>query len=324
MSLRRIVLAAALWASAAAVACGFTEVGALDEAADAAGPGPRVAEGGAASVDGASDASIDSPASVPVCGPATCSLPSATSGWELVLLATALADACPPGFDPADAIENPTAGANACTCAACVTTGTSCSTGSIPTDYDQGSGTCGTSGTAVQGSGGACVPLSGQLGVNARADAPQAVKGTCTSASSPVAANVSSQARRVCTPQASTCAGEACGAAPSLRRCLAKQGDVACPAATPTKHLVGAAFTLQCPSCGCSITSAVCGGTLEAYPQSNCGGTPVVLPVGVCEAANSASVGSTKWKPTVVSEQCAIVPMAPAVTLTSMQTVCCP
>jgi hypothetical protein len=205
-----------------------------------------------------------------------------------------------------------------------VTTGTSCSTGAIPTAYDNGGGACGTSGAQHQTNGGACRNQSGTFGQDARVDAPTAVVGTCTSAASGIPANVVSQARRVCTLQASSCSDRACNVPPSMQACVASPGDVACPAATPTKHLVGADVALACPPCGCTITSATCAGTLEFYPQQSCAGSPVALPVGVCKATGGASFLSTKWKPLIAAELCATVPVAPTPTLTAAWTVCCP
>lgn len=328
MSFRRTVLVVAVCTGSFVVACGFTDAGALDVSAEG-GVGSNADHGGTAGADGASpaDGSSGSDGStstgVPVCNPPTCALPSAPAGWQLVLLGTSPADPCPTGFDSAEAIESPVAGANACACAACVKTGTNCSTGGIPTSYDSGGGACGTNGAQHQTNNGLCRAQNGQFGTDARVDAPTAVLGTCTSASSPVPANVASQPRRVCSPQTSTCTAAACAAPASMTACLAAPGDVACPSGT--KHLVGSDVAVACPACGCSITSATCGGTLAFYPSSNCAGTPVTLDVGVCKATGGASFVSTKWTPVIASEVCATTPAAPtSVTLTGPQTICCP
>ena len=328
MALRRFAVVLALCAGVPAAACGFSEEGALDGSgeggvmASSSSTGAREGADGAAAGNGSSAIEGSAPVGVPVCNPPACALPATTAGWGLVLFETSRADACPAGFDSADAIESPVAGANACACADCVKTGTNCSTGGIPTAYDNGGGACGTAGAQHQTNAGLCRAQNGQFGQDARVDAPTAVVGTCTSASTPVPANVVSQERRVCTPQASTCSGSACGAPASMKACLAAPGDVACPAGT--KHLIGSGVTLACPSCGCTITSATCGGKLAFYPSSNCGGTPVTLNVGVCTATGGASFVSTKWTGTVASEVCAKTPVAPTTTLETMQTVCCP
>jgi hypothetical protein len=249
-------------------------------------------------------------------------LPTPPAGWELVLYGTSRADACPLGFDSADTVESPVAGSDACACAACVKTGTNCNSGPIPTAYDNGGGACGTPGAQHQTNGGLCRAQSGNFGQDARVDAPTAALGTCTSAATPVPAMLTTQERRICKPQPSTCGGAACGVPASMKACIAAPGDVACPSGT--KHAVGADVTLACPSCGCAITSATCGGKLAFYPSSNCGGTPVTLNVGVCTATGGASFVSTKWTGTVDVEQCTTTSVAPTTTLTAVQTICCP
>lgn len=275
---------------------------------------------GASTRDGASASDGSTTVGVPVCNPATCALPSPPAGWELVLLGTSRADACPTGFDSSDAIESPEAGANACTCAACVTAGTNCFTGTIATKYDESDGACGTTGGGVSASG-TCQSANGSLGQNASAIPPPAVKGTCTSASAPAPANVTSQPRRVCTRQAAACNDGACSAPPSMKACIGAPGAVACPAGT--RHVVGSDIALACPPCGCTIAAATCGGTLDFYSGNSCTGTVYSLST-TCKPTNGVSVQTAKWKGVVASEVCATTPVAPTTTLTSPQTICCP
>lgn len=331
MALRRSVVVVALCAAVLGTACGFSETGAIDVSADGGvggpeGPGRGSASGADGSVPGAEGSSPgtdgSAPMGVPVCNPPSCALPAPTAGWEVVLYGTSRADACPAGFDSADLLESPAAGPNACTCAACVKTGTTCSTGSITTKADSGGGACGSGGSTLDANGGNCQNLNTQFGTDALVLAPNAVRGTCTSAATGVPANVTSQPRRVCTRQASTCAGSACGAPPTMTACLAAPGDVACPSGT--KHVLGSGVTLACPSCGCTITSATCGGTMDFFGQSNCSGTATTLTAGVCKFTNGAGVQSAKWKGVVASEVCSTTPGAPTLTLATAQTVCCP
>jgi hypothetical protein len=331
MGLRRTALVVALCASVAAAACGFSEPGALEASAgggvgssgNPSGPGDTNGGADGSSPDTGSSGTIDSGTmGVPICSPPTCALPTPSAGWELVLFGTSTNDACPTGFDSTDHVESPSAGADACACGACTKTGTNCSTGAIPTAYDNGGGACGIAGAQHETNGGLCRAQSGNFGVDARVDAPTAVPGTCSSVAAAVPAKVVTQARRLCKIQQSACTGAACAPPGSLKACLAAPGDVACPSGT--KHLVGSGVTAVCPPCGCTIASATCGGTLSFYPGSNCSGTPVSLNVGVCKATGSASFVSTKWTGTVASETCVTTPVAPTTTLTSMQTVCCP
>jgi hypothetical protein len=326
MWLRRSALVLAISGGSLVVACGFTDVGALDVGAEGgASSGPNAGDSGTTGADGAStgDGSNErdgSTTGIPICNPATCALPSPPAGWDLVLLGASRADACPAGFDSSDAIESPSPGANACTCGACVTAGTNCFTGMIPTQYDDSGGACGTVGGSISASG-TCQSANGALGQHASATPPPAVKGTCTSASAPAPASVVSQLGRVCTLQAGTCNGVACGAPPSMKACIGAPGDVACPIGT--KHLVGSDVALACPPCGCTIASATCGGTLEFYSGSNCSGTVYSL-TSTCKQTNGVSVQTAKWKGVVATEVCATTPVAPTVTLTSPQTICCP
>jgi hypothetical protein len=327
VALRRFVLVLALCAAVPVAACGFTDEGALEASGAAGATGPGSGPSKAMSADGSTGATgpgaVDgSSPGVPICSPPACTLPAPPAGWELVLLGGSRADACPLGFDTADPIENPVAGADACTCAACVTAGTNCSTGPIPTAYDNGGGACGTTGAQHQTNSGQCRAQSGSFGQDARVDAPTAVRGTCTATASPVPGKLTTQPRRLCTRQASTCSGGACGAPASMKACIAAPGDVACPSGT--KHVVGVDVALACPSCGCSITAATCGGSLSFYPSSNCVGTPISLAVGVCAATGGVSFVSTKWTPAIATEICATTPVAPSTTLTAAQTVCCP
>ena len=328
MALRRIALVLALCASVPVAACGFSEEGALDGSGEGgltgsgSSPGAGVGAGGAATGSGSSAGAGAAPMGVPVCNPPACALPSPTAGWELALFSTSRADACPAGFDSTDPIESPLAGADACACAACVTTGTTCSTGSIPTKGDNGGGACGSNTSTLDANGGACQNLGGNFSTDALVLAPPAVKGTCTAAASPVPGKVMTQPRRLCTQQASTCAAAACGVPASMKACIAATGDVPCPSGT--KHLVGSDVSLACAPCGCSISSATCGGGMDFYSNQNCTGSTLTLTAGACKATNASGFQSAKWKGLVASEVCATTPVAPTTSLQNMRTVCCP
>lgn len=316
LPLRRALLGSAVLAAFAVVACG--------QRYSAAPETPDADTAGEAGADAAAPADGAIPEPSPSCAPPTCALLAPPAGWQLVLLESSRADACPAGFDSADLIESPVADVTACACSACVTSGTKCATGTSTTSFDNGGGSCATPGLAFDASGGNCLNATGTLGKDARIGAPAAIVGTCTAAASGVRANVMVQAGRVCSRQASSCSNTACGAPASMKACIAAPGDVPCPSGATTKHLLGADFTLACPSCSCSITSATCAGTAAFYPQSNCTGTAVVLTANVCTATASNAFMSTKWVPTVASEKCATAAAAPTATLTATQTVCCP
>ena len=89
-----------------------------------------------------------------------------------------------------------------------------------------------------------------------------------------------------------------------------------------TKTLVGADVDVKCPSCTCT-TKATCAGAMTFYAGANCTGGTKVLDANVCTQVNGAGIMSTKWAG-VVTKQCAnVLPGAPSVGLTGVQTVCC-
>ena len=141
MRLRPVARVTLVIVSLAVAACGFSGVGSLEGPDGATGTS---AESGVEPTGAEGGATADGSTPIPICNPPACALPTPPAGWELVLMASTRADACPAGFDSADAVESPVATASACACAACVTNGTSCSTGVIPTAYDNGGGACGT------------------------------------------------------------------------------------------------------------------------------------------------------------------------------------
>jgi hypothetical protein len=214
------------------------------------------------------------------------------------------------------------AGAGACACGNCLGN-VNCSTGSISSAYDNGNGNCGTNGAQHQTNNGACRAINGSFGANASVGAPEAVVGGCAAPGVASRPAVTTKKKRVCTPVPATCIDQACAPAGTLKACLRADGNVTCPASAPTKHLVGADFTLGCGACTCSL-AVTCGGKMEFFPSSGCNGTPRTLTADVCTSTGSASFQSTKWTGTIASQVCTKQPATPALALTAEQTVCCP
>ncbi len=293
----------ALCGFASAPACGLTEDGTADVAPDAA-PGGSV------------------------CNPPACALPSSVAGWRSVLFANSRVDACPSGYATADAVEGLTAGPTSCTCGACVPTGTDCAIGPSSLSFDRGDGTCAAGELPLNILGDRCVNnpfnASVQLTEHTRITAPATTLGTCTSAAAADTKAAATKVRRLCTAVTATCAGSACSAPASMRACLAAKGDLKCPPETPTKHLIGQGRIDTCPACVCTVASATCSGAVDLFPDVDCGGTPKAIAAETCTNTQSVKFKSSRWKSSVSNIQCTTVPAAAVVTLSEMETVCCP
>jgi hypothetical protein len=290
----------------------FTEISATDL---------DTADGGATSSRGSARGDASSAASPVGCTSDACALPSA-EGFSLVLFGDAT-QPCPTAFAATDMIESPTPARDACTCGAC-SAAVDCSTGLIPSYLDDGDGSCRKSGVAVHANDGACRNQKATFGTNASIGSPKAVVGACVAPGIASRASVATNQKRLCTPAPSTCPELACSAPPAMRACLVKDGDVECPASAPTKHVLGADFTLSCADCGCDV-DATCAGEMKFYAKTDCHGSPFrTLHVGACTETEQETFKSTRWVGKVGSRRCKTEPPpAPAVSLTGARTVCC-
>ena len=309
-------------------ACGLSIVGSPadgelspDGSASAGGDG-STADKNASPPSNSNDASTDAETSTPGCNPDACALPSA-SGFALVLFGAAN-QSCPASFTASDVIENPVAGAGACACGDCSAT-IDCNSGSLATSFDNGNGDCNQTGPALDANNGMCRNLmNSRWSENGAVAPPAAVVGTCSAPGLASRPAVTTTAKRVCTPEASACAGLACAPPTGMAACLAHDGDVACPPTAPNKHAVGADFTLQCGACGCTV-SATCTGKIESYEQGNCSGTPKTINANVCTNVSRADLSSFKWIGSVAMQSCTKgAPAAPQIALTGTRTICCP
>jgi hypothetical protein len=325
-------------AMAGMVACGLNATGQMIEtegdgpgspsgssssgAADADATSNTADDGGNGGSEAGADSGADANADAAVaCVADACTLPATGSGVELVLFGDR-ATGCPAGYDQSDVVEDPTPQAGACACGTC-TKSASCNSGSIPSYYDNGGGTCGSSGATLDVNNGNCLNFSGTFGTNAEIGATTATGATCSvGASISNKANVAVTAGRICKIQASTCVATACVPPATMKACTVRAGDVACGGGE-TKRLVADDFTMTCATCTCSAT-ATCSGTMSFYPSSGCTGTPKVLTTGVCTNTNGASIGSTKWVGTATTTCNLSSAPAPGITLSNTKTVCCP
>lgn len=287
--------------------------------------------------DGGSLGTVDAEV---VDGCSTTSCEALPLGFQLVAIGPRN-DACPNGFgQPLDAVEEPAVGAGACTCGCDLKQAPSCTVGggaTITLGYGAvGSGTCAMAGQDVPTGCSTAGFMGPFLPYERSYTAPLATLtgGACDVKVVTDDTKLSTKSLRVCQatvlPQ---CEGKTCPPAlTGFTACIAATGDVACPAAWPTKHLVGTSASFTC-SAGCSCTvGGQCSttGTLKYYPTANCtGGADLTYPVGGCGATpgSGATVyGSHRYDPAGPSStRCNTggisTPSAPS--LAQPSTVCC-
>lgn len=308
-------------------------------------------DGGATSLDGgASDGNItDSQPSVlqdvtttvvDGCSPTGCfDMPG---GFSLVAFAASTkANDCPAGFAlPVDTVEKPSAAAGACTCGCTVTAPPSCQNGTIIGHFSTGTGMCENAGGNMVSNTCASDGFLGafDVGNEHRYTPPPPTGGACTAApvKDPTKLSFGAQGRLCQATVVPKCEAKTC--APSLdsagvyQACIATTGDVACPAAFPTKHLVGTGAAFDCgPGCACGGVTATCRGALQFFATPNCVGAPgAVFPVNdTCVPTTSnppgASYASHRYVPTMMNVACTTTgSTAPAnVNVLQPATVCC-
>lgn len=202
------------------------------------------------------------------------------TGFALVALGPK-GGSCPSGFTlPADTVEGPNLGANACTCGCSVTNAPSCATGAIVGAFGTAGGlTCPNAGGNLVNTGCGTDGFLGPFGTGNehKYTPPAASGGSCSASAVKDTAKLTYAAeRRVC--QASVvpqCNGKTCPptVGGSFSVCIAATGDVPCPLAFPTKHLVGTGASFNCSAgCTCGVT-ANCSGRLDYFASANCSGT---------------------------------------------------
>lgn len=75
--------------------------------------------------------------------------------------------------------------------------------------------------------------------------------------------------------------------------CIVQAGDLACPAAYPTKHLQYGSVndTRSCTACACTYNPGTCNGSVSFYTQSGCNGFTGNIAIGT--ACSAVAIGST-------------------------------
>jgi hypothetical protein len=147
--------------------------------------------------------------------------------------------------------------------------------------------------------------------------------GSCSFDAKADPTKVTSKALRVCEAP-DNCQGAVCGG----NVCVAKAGDVACPASFPVKHLVGAKANITCSSCGACTVDGTCTGTLSFYIDQNCTQGKRDFPVdGTCNSNDAFGISyrSYTFKGSLQKAGCSGQPMPSTGTATLDQpaTLCC-
>lgn len=298
-ALSRALLAAAF--ATASVACtlltGASDLTSAPEPDSDAGP---LAPDGSNAADASSVLGDVDATTVDACGTSSCEV--LPDGFQLVALG-AVDVPCPSGFtQPFDAVEQPSLDPGACTCGCNVTQQPACNVGggnTISLLYGAaGSGTCPSMGQDVPTGCSTAGFLGPFIAYERQYVAPSATLagGACNASATKDDTKLKTLRVRVC--QASVipqCDGKICPPSPApFASCVAASGALACPAAWPQRHVVGASASF---TCGAGCTCAVAGqcnatGTLSYFASGNCSGTAeLTYPVnGACNATGGSNV----------------------------------
>ncbi|HEY8077851.1 MAG TPA: hypothetical protein VIF62_27180 [Labilithrix sp.] len=306
------------WISALAlampvVACGLDAVGTAPVGADA-GVDPA-AHAGTPPSGSATPPQPQAPPGTP-CG-------AAPAGWTRVGLSPDASVACPIETTTGDVVASATATPDACSCGCTIASHQTCTGGTIPNYYDNGSGLCETQASDFPNAPGGACEDNGNFFIDhhfkATAPPPQGT-GVCTAAATLDSAKVTKTAARRCVPND----GTTCAVAP-LRDCVEQDGDQTCPVDYAEKHAVFADIGATCGSCGsCSVTTK-CTGTLTMSTSSSCGGGVTLNADGKCYPVSNTTLRYSKYVGTVGSEACTYANTNPPamMTPTGQKTVCC-
>ena len=259
--------------------------------------------------------------------PKTCTV-KAPPGWTVVAWAVNANATCASDLDTKAVVEVTKPGSCACDDKECATpTSPTCVQGFLTTKTNaDGGAACEMPSGSYNASDGGCVTNGIQLYSSRVAVTPASARGgVCTVPPAPSPAET--QPAVVCTPPTS-CATQACEAAPGSQTCLYQAGDQTCPASM-TKHVVAKSVTTPC-SCSCTVnlTHVTCIGMLSIYDsQSSCATTPLVTVTvdGGCDPLPHLMPGAAyKYFATASGDPtCDTVPMG-SDQLEEQATVCCP
>lgn len=232
---------------------------------------------------------------------------------------------CPAGLTQRDAVTGPSADPSACSCSCNVTQQPDCSKGMIQRNLDyQNSPMCNQQATTVTAAGPGCAQLPNPIQTSGwhYSASMEPTGGACSWDAKLDGSKVKATSVRLCDAPAS-CPGAACGA----NVCVAKEGDVACPAAFPKKQLVGKSASAECGSCGACTVEGACGGTLTFYTDYQCQMGKRDFPVdGTCNGSyTNMTYYSFQFQGSLKKSACAGAPSpsTPTAKLDQPSTVCC-
>lgn len=259
----------------------------------------------------------------------TSKCPSIPDGFVAVRMLDQASNACPNGWTSADGVTNPVVADGACSCECNVTQQPSCDSGNIYRFLDDtAAASCGANATTLVANQGGCSPINGALYLNHAhyaVDAPPSTGGACSYDTKTDSGKVSATPVRVCAPP-SSCLGAICDGPV----CVAKDGDVDCPASFAKKTLVGSAATAQCSACGAScVAQGTCSGTLTFFTDTQCTtGSVDFTADSTCNAVPTSDIGpyySYSYTGSLASSTCGGTPPTSTATaaLTGERTICC-
>jgi len=214
------------------------------------------------------------PADGSTCNESVCGKLPTTTTKRVALVDRSVA--CPPGFKSTDLLEAKDGMACSCSCnlnAAPVCPGAGALTTATSMDCTTAGPTLGSAGSNL------CSTIVGGAAIanGFKATAPPPLGGACGAMPKTDTTAVTRQ-RRLCEPNAGTCAAPICAGSPFLE-CIEHAG--ACPAEFPSPRVVGTSASVTCPSCTCTM-SATCTGKISFFATA-CTGTATTFAVdGTC------------------------------------------
>lgn len=321
---RRVVLA--LIASVT-IACGFVACG-LDEHGEAT-------DGGSADAT-SNDSPIvnDAPIDVPIDVPQACKTLDATAcvdaavpdGWTFAVI-TQGDQLCPTtiDYDKSTYLTN-LAPQSLCACT-CAVSGTVDCSGLVEAGTQPG---CNGSKSLVfdAGNDAACINVNWGDPHYAVATPPTSTAKVSCDASAP-APGWTASTETSCTPK---CTADYCNVGSTYKRCIVSNQNLLCPAPfTVAQPVFGieAGVTTSCTGCGCTVTSAKCGATIQPFNSNSCDNAvdDASAANGTCNttpgSGGSAQVNSIMYTPIVPAAGCSAAGGTPSAQFGSTITVCC-
>jgi hypothetical protein len=288
-------------------------------------------DGGTGALDGSATADAGSNPDADVTNATCTGLPS---NWGLVAL-VAGGTACPDGYtaDKLDLHAGPSPHADACTCGCTLDSAPACTRATGATYDNDGSHTCGIASSYgwADVTNGTCAtdmwPGPYTTSHDWKWPAPTRTGGTCTATPDKHLDRIDFAATQTaCVPNAG-CAGAPAVTAPT-RRCLAADGDLACPSGSfANRRVLDKGYDLTCAGpCGCAVTGT-CNAGVTLYEGSSCSGTShTMIADGACQQAPAtASIASYRYTATVTAPGCSSKGTATvtATTPVGTMTLCC-